>query len=52
MEQGDMEGCSYSNEKISRHINLKERKGRGSTHFFALMNCFSNESIGEEAGSG
>lgn len=54
MEQGEgeIEGYSYSNEKISRHISLKGHMRRCHEHFFALTNWFSNECIREEAGSG
>lgn len=54
MEQGEgeIEGYSYSNEKISRHISLKGHMRRCHKHFFALTNCFSSETIREEAVSG
>lgn len=53
MEQGEgeLEGYSYPNEKISSHTSPKGHKGYHK-HFFALTNCFSSETAGEEAVSG
>lgn len=51
-EEGEIQGYSYSNEKISRHIGLKGHMGRCHEHFSALTNWFSSECIREDAVSG
>lgn len=50
-EEGELEGYSYPNEKISRHTSPKGHKGYHK-HFFALTNSLSSKSTREEAVSG
>lgn len=50
--EGELEGYSYPNEKISRHTSLEGHMGRYRKHFFALTNGFSSESTRKGAFSG
>jgi len=50
--EGEIEVYSYSNEKISRLISLEKHMGRCHKHFFALTNCFNNESTRVKPTSG